>query len=74
MFILPERWSAVLVMVSSKSCPSAIVHARLVDSIAEILHYEWGRILSSFITPTRQHGTHIKLAHKHKDINMHDKI
>jgi len=65
MLILPERSSAVLVMVSSKSCLSAIVDARLVDSIAEMAHYEGGRILSSFIMPTRQHGTHIKLAHKH---------
>ena len=30
-----------------------------------------GTILSSFITPTRQHGTHIKLAHKHTTIKTY---
>jgi len=59
--------SAVLAKVSSKFCLSAVVDARLVDS-------RMGYNVSSFITPTREHGMHIKLHTNNKDKNILDII
>ena len=61
MLILLERSSAVLAKVSSKSCLSAVIDARLVDS-------RMGYNLIILITPTREHGMHTKLAHKNTKI------
>ena len=54
----------MLAKVSSKFCLSAVVDARLVDSI------ERGTMFSSFITPTREHAhkTHLNTNNKDKDI------
>jgi len=67
MLIPPERSSAVLAKVSSKSCLSAGVDARLVDS-------RMGYNVFIVITPTREHGVHIKLHTNNKDKNILDKI
>ena len=57
----------MLAKVSSKSCLSAGVDARLVDS-------RMGYNVFIVITPTREHGVHIKLHTNNKDKNILDKI
>ena len=63
MVIPPERSSAVLAKVSSKSCLSAIVDARLVDS----------RIIVYYANKAAWHA-HKTRTQIHKDKNTQDKI
>ena len=67
MLIPPERSSAVLAKVSSKSCLSAVVDARLVDS-------RMGYNVFIVSSPTREHGMDINLHTNNKDKNILDKI